>query len=298
VGARRPCARLSERPGPWLAPMLALVTAFFLLPVVEVARLALSDATLTSTEVHYGLDTLAEVVSHPETPGVVVTTLVFVLASVVFQLGVGLLVALVVERGVRRRLPGSVFVRTVVLSAWVIPGVMVGVLWQIVLNENRFGVVNAALGGAGLPAVPFLSDPQWALASIIIANVWRGTAFSMILIFAGLRGLPRQVYEAAATDGASGLRVLRSITLPQLKPILLITLILTTIATFNTFDMVLALTGGGPGRATEVLALRAYNSLFERLDLSGAAALAVMMMLLTLAFVAVYSRFLSREDGM
>lgn len=288
--------RLSDRPLVWLAPLLALVTAFYLLPVVEVVRLAFTDATLTSTEVTYGLATLGEVASDPSTGRALVTTLVFVVASVALQLLVGLLVALAVERGVRRGLRGSVLVRTVVLSAWVIPGIMVGILWQIILNEASYGVVNAAASGLGAGTLPFLSDPQWALASIVLANSWRGAAFSMILIFAGLTAVPRPLYEAAAVDGASAVRTLVSITLPQLRPILLITVILTTIATFNTFDAVLALTSGGPGRATEVLALRAYNELFEGLDLAAAAAVALLMMLVTLVFVLLYTRFLDAEE--
>lgn len=287
---------LSERPVLWLAPLVAVVTAFFLLPGIEVLRLAFTDASLTGTPTSYGLQTLRDVVSDPELASVLGVTLVFVVASVVLQLGAGLLIALAVERGLRRRLRGSVLVRTVVLSAWVIPGVMVGVLWQIILNENRYGVINAAAATAGAGTVPFLSDPEWALASIVAANVWRGAAFSMILIFAGLQAVPRQLYEAAAIDGASAIRTLISVTLPQLRPVLLITIILTTIATFNTFDVVMALTSGGPGRATEVLALRTYNALFERLDLAGAAAIALIMMLLTMVFVAVYTRFLDLEE--
>ena len=130
----------------------------------------------------------------------------------------------------------------------------------------------------------------------MIANVWRGTAFSMILLYAGLLVIPRSLYEAAAVDGATALRQFRYITLPQLRPILLINTILIRIFTLNTFDLILPLTGGGPGRATEVLALYAYNTVFRNFDLSNGAVLAVILLLISLVFTFFYVRLLPKEE--
>lgn len=292
---RRGRARKSNRPVAWLAPLLAVVTVFYLYPAAQVVRFAFTDAELSDETYSYGLSTIRMLLTDPELGGILRVTLVFVVASVVLQLFLGLIVALLIQRGVRRRLPGSIVVRTVVLSSWVIPGVLVGVVWQIVLNENRQGLVNATVTGLGGDVIPFLSDPQLALATVVIANVWRGTAFSMILQYAGLQAIPPALYEAAVVDGASAWQTFIHVTLPSLRPILMINLILITISTFNTFDMVLALTGGGPGRATEVLALRAYNVLFQQLDLAGASAVALLMLLLTLGLTVVYNRFLDTE---
>jgi multiple sugar transport system permease protein len=143
--------------------------------------------------------------------------------------------------------------------------------------------------------VGWLSSPNTALVSIVIANVWRGTAFSMILQYAGLQSIPDELYEAAEVDGANALQSFWHITIPQLRPILMINVILITISTLNTFDMILPLTGGGPGRATEVLALRTYNVIFQQYSLSGGAVLAVVMLAISLALTLAYRRLLRSE---
>jgi multiple sugar transport system permease protein len=214
---------------------------------------------------------------------------------VVLQLVLGLLVALALHRGMLRGLPGVSFVRVVILCSWIVPGVASGIVWQLMFNEASYGFLNALLRMMGLPAVAWLSDPQLAVWSAVIANVWRGTAFSMILLYAGLLVIPRSLYEAAAVDGATALKQLWYITLPQLRPILLINTILISIFTLNTFDLILPLTGGGPGRATEVLALYAYNTIFRNFDLSNGAVLAVLLLLISLVFTFFYVRLLPKE---
>ena len=130
----------------------------------------------------------------------------------------------------------------------------------------------------------------------MLANVWRGTAFSMILLYAGLLVIPRSLYEAAEVDGATALKQFWYITLPQLRPILLVNTILISIFTLNTFDLILPLTGGGPGRATEVLALYAYNTVFRNFDLSNGAVLAVLLLLISVVFTFFYVRLLPKES--
>ena len=212
------------------------------------------------------------------------------------QLVLGLLVALALHRGMLRELPGVSFVRVVILCSWIVPGVASGIVWQLMFNEASYGFLNALLRMVGLSPVAWLSDPDIAIWSAVIANVWRGTAFSMILLYAGLLVIPRSLYEAAAVDGATPLKQFWYITLPQLRPILLINTILISIFTLNTFDLILPLTGGGPGRATEVLALYAYNTIFRNFDLSNGAVLAVILLLISLIFTLFYVRLLPKES--
>jgi multiple sugar transport system permease protein len=150
----------------------------------------------------------------------------------------------------------------------------------------------------GLGSVPWLSTPSTALMSVVIANVWRGTAFSMILLYAGLQSVPEELYEAAEVDGARTLQSFWYITLPQLRPILMINIILITISTLNTFDMILPLTGGGPGQATEVLALRTYNVIFQNYSLAGGSVLAVVMLGIAMALTLIYQRLLRSGDSL
>jgi multiple sugar transport system permease protein len=281
-----------------MAPLLSVVTLFYLYPAFEVLRFSFTDSNLLQENYEYTPRTFARVLGEPVLYEVIWTTAIFVVASVVLQLILGMLIAVAANRARKRRLPGMVFMRSVILSAWVMPGVVIGIVWSIVLNEASYGLANSVLATFGIGAVPWLSNPNLALVSVIIANVWRGTAFSMILQYAGLQSIPDEIYEAAEVDGANALQSFWHITIPQLRPILLINIILITISTLNTFDMILPLTGGGPGRATEVLSLRTYNVIFGEFSLAGGAVLAVIMLAISMALTLGYRRLLRSEGAM
>jgi multiple sugar transport system permease protein len=293
---RRARTRLSERPLVWLLPLAILLFLTYVFPALDVVRYSFTDATLLNPEFAYTGASYRNVTGNPDLPGILWVTVLFVTASVILQLTLGLLVALVLHRGFTRELPGIGFVRVVILCSWIVPGVAAGIVWQLMFNEASYGFLNALLRGVGLAPVAWLSDPDIAIWSAVIANVWRGTAFSMILLYAGLLVIPRSLYEAAAVDGASAWRQFWYITLPQLRPILLINTILISIFTLNTFDLILPLTGGGPGRATEVLAHNANNTVFRNFDLSNGAVLAVILLLISLVFTLFYVRLLPKED--
>jgi multiple sugar transport system permease protein len=284
-----------NRPAVWMAPLLAIVTLFYLYPAFEVLRFGFTNSSLLQQNYDYTLRTYARTLGDSVLYEVIWTTAIFVIASVVLQLALGLLIAVAANRASRRKLPGMVFMRSVILSAWVMPGVVIGIVWAIVLNEASYGLMNLLLSTVGIGSVAWLSNPNTALVSIIIANVWRGTAFSMILQYAGLQSIPDELYEAAEVDGAGALQSFWYITIPQLKPIILINIILITISTLNTFDMILPLTGGGPGRATEVLSLRTYNVIFGQFSLAGGAVLAVIMLAISLGLTLAYRRLLRSE---
>ena len=273
----------------WLAPALALAATFLLYPMLELIRLSLTNATTEGAGYVYTASSLASVATDPELPGMLFITLLFVTASVALQLLIGLGLAVLIDSARRRGTWGTMFARTAVVSAWVIPGVLIGVLWRILLMENRAGIANYSGSLLGLPAIPFLSSGPFALASVVIANVWRGSAFSMILQFAGLMRIPKELHEAADLEGLTRLQRLRWLILPQLKPILALNLVLITISTLNTFDMILPLTGGGPARQTEVIALYMYRAAFYSLEAGRSAAIAAVMLAvnLALAFMAV-----------
>jgi multiple sugar transport system permease protein len=287
--------RWGESPLVWLLPLALLLLVSYVYPALDVIRYSFTDATLLNPELEYTTASYRAVTGNPDLPGILWVTLLFVVASVVFQLTLGLLVAMALHRGTTRGLPGVTLVRIVILSSYVVPGVAAGIVWQLMFNEASYGFFNALLRGVGVAPVAWLSDPDHAIWSAVIANVWRGSAFSMILLYAGLLVIPRSLYEAASVDGATALRQFWHITLPQLRPILLINTILITIATLNTFDLILALTGGGPGRATEVLSLYTYNAVFRSFDLSNGAVLAVLLLLISLIFTFFYVRLLPKE---
>ncbi len=296
-----PPARL--RPGrprawPWILPLALLLGVVLIYPMVEIVRLSFTDSSLVSGEAYEYTTapyrSLAAGTDFRQTLGI---TFIFVLFSTVFQLLLGLTAALLVNGAERRGLRGTVLTRTVVLTAWAIPGVIIGVIWALLYEESGSGILNYGLSTVGFSGeTPFLSDPDVALVSVTVANVWRGTALSMILCYAGLKTIPTDVYEAARVDGATARQTLGKVTIPMMMPILTTTLVLVIVETFNTFDMVLALTGGGPGDATEVLALSVYDQIFRQLNVGRGAAMAVVLMLINLAMIAIYLRLIERQE--
>lgn len=293
---RRPRWRISEYPYIWVAPLTLLLLATYVYPAVEVVRFSFTNATLLNPEYEYTLRSYQALQRNSNLGGLLWITFLFVFASVVFQLLLGLLIALALNRGVNRNLPGVSVVRIVILSSWIVPGVAAGIVWQLIFSEASYGFLNSLLRDVGLPPVKWLSRPDFAIWSAVIANIWRGTAFSMILLYAGLVVIPKSLYEAAAVDGASTWRQFWYVTLPQLRPILLINTILISIFTLNTFDLILALTGGGPGRATEVLSLYAYNLVFRNFDLANGSVIAVVLLAISVVFTFFYIRLLPKEN--
>jgi multiple sugar transport system permease protein len=286
---------LTERPLVWLLPLAVLLLATYVYPAIDVIRYSFTNATLLAPTFDYTLASYEAVTRNPDLPGILRVTFIFVAASVLLQLVLGLLVAMALHRGVKRGLYGVAVVRVIVLSSWIVPGVAGGIVWQLMFNEASYGFLNGTLRAAALPPVAWLSDPDLAIWSAVLANVWRGTAFSMILLYAGLVVIPASLYEAAEVDGANAIQQFWYITMPQLRPILMINTILISIFTLNTFDLILPLTGGGPGRATEVLALYAYNTVFRNFDLSNGAVLAVLLLAISIAFTLFYVRLLPEE---
>jgi multiple sugar transport system permease protein len=279
---------LDEHPFWWLFPVALLLAVFYLYPAIEVVRTSFTDATLVDAGYHYTLDSYRSVFADPGLPAILSATVIFVAGSVISQTVLGLLISLTLQAGFQRRLIGVRTVQVAVLATWVIPGVSAGITWQLLLNEANFGFFNAMLKLVSLSPVQWLSNPQVAIWSATLANIWWGTALSMILIYAGLQTIPATLYEAAAVDGATAFQAFRHITLPGLRPVLLINIVIVSIFSLNTFELVLPLTGGGPGRATEVLALATYNSVFHDFNLAQGSVLAVLMLLVNLAVTIVY----------
>ncbi len=292
VAHRRP---IEDRPFLWLAPLLLLLATLYLYPLIDVIRLSLTDATDAAMPTHYTFASYRSALGSSEFLAMMRVTGIFVTASVAGQLVFGMLIAALVCEGERRRLPGGAVVRAIVLVGWVLPGVVIGIIWKLLLDESGAGIMAYAASLLGSRNPTFLSAPLPALIWVTVANIWRGTALSMIIQYAGMKTVPPELYEAATVDGAGSLQKFRYITLPSLRSILLINLVLITIATLNTFDMVLPLTGGGPGRATEVIALYIYHLVFSEFQFGRGAAVAVVLMAIGLALSACYARMLQRE---
>ena len=282
----------------WLVPAVALAGVFLLYPALELVRMAFTDLTAPGSSYRYTTQGFRALAGDPQFYGMIGVTLVFVAASVALQMALGLLLAWLMDAAERRHVMGALTARVAVVSAWVIPGVLIGVIWKILLIENRSGLVNYWFARLGIGPVPLLSSTTLALISVIVANTWRGTAFSMLMQYAGMRRVAVELHEAADLEGLSAWQRLRWVILPPLAPVLLLNLLLVTIYSLNTFDLILPLTGGGPARRTEVVSLYMYRSAFYDLDAGKAAAIAVVMLGInvTLAWAAMRLT-LSRRSG-
>jgi multiple sugar transport system permease protein len=281
--------RLLDHPLPWLAPALLALAVFQLYPMVEAVLMSFTNESLIRPSFEFvGLEQYVRLVTDSQFWGMIRITAIYAFSSVVLHVLLGLVLALAIDYGVRRGLRAHLTTRVSVLLAWIVPGIIIGLVWKVMLVESQFGAVNHFLGALGIGPVPFRSDPTLALISTIVAGTWRGTAFTMIMIYGGLQRVPQRLYEAARVDGAGRWGRFRHVTLPQLKPVLFITTVLVTIYALNTFDLIFALTGGGPGRATQVLALFMYQEAFQDYALGRGAAIAVVMLAANLLLTGVY----------
>lgn len=286
----------SQSPVLWLLPLFLVLCMFYLIPLVDVIKTSFTDATMTNPKGN-GLTFISylKVFQDNAFGEVMFVTFFFVSFSVIFQFLLGFLIALVVDAGESRKMRGTVLTRTISLISWAIPGVAIGIIWKIMYAESGSGILNYLLSIFGIGQVAFLSNPVIALLSISIANVWRGTAQSMILLYAGVKTVDKQLLEAASIDGANTMKRLFYIVIPAMKPVIMINVLLNIINTFNTFDMIMPLTGGGPGRSTEVLVLSVYRNIFQQLDLGKGSAVAIMLLAINVVF-SIFYFVMNREE--
>jgi ABC-type sugar transport system permease subunit len=216
-------------------------------------------------------------------------TLLFTVATVTIELVLGCGLALAMNRAFR----GRAAVRAAVLVPWAIPTVVSALLWRFIF-EGRSGIANALLADSGLVREP----PVWFIHSglawvpVILADVWKTTPFVALLLLAGLQNIDASLYEAARIDGASAWRQFRHVTLPLLRPAILVALIFRTLDAFRVFDLVYVMTGGGPGTSTEPIALYTFNTLLQNLRFGYGSALSVIVFAVTFALALGYIRFL------
>jgi multiple sugar transport system permease protein len=276
-----------------LTPALLLLALFFVGPALWAIGSSFTNRALVGLDAAHprfvGLDNYAHLFGDPDFLRVIVNSVVFVVGSAIvgqFVLGLGL--ALLLDYAERRRFRSTSFVYGVVLLAWVNPTIIAGFLW-VAMFDYYNGSLNVGLHQAGLGPVDWFG--QGPMLAIIIANTWRGTAFTMLIFLGALRTIPSDIYEAARVDGANAARRFWDHTLPMLRPIAALTLLSVTIATFGTFILIQALTNGGPSFQTEVIALYAFHEAFQAHAVGYGSTIAVVMLALNLGFAAVFLRW-------
>ncbi|MCK9588217.1 MAG: sugar ABC transporter permease [Terrimicrobiaceae bacterium] len=275
----------SSRAAWWLlSPMLAMVAVFAVYPVGRMLVLSLFAQNLETNllPVFSGFDNFLRVAGDGHFWQTVSRTLLFAGLAVGSELALGLASALAIHHSA----VGRGLARTVALVPWVLPTSALALAWIWIFND-QFGVFNDLLQRLGVLREPFpwLGRPRAAFFALVMADVWKTTPFMMLLLLAGLQTIPAQLYEAAAIDGGSRWQRFRSITLPLLRPTIFVAVVFRALQSFGIFDLVYVMTGGGPGGATETVALYTYRNFMRYLDFGYGAALlvtgSVLLMVLT-----------------
>ncbi len=213
---------------------------------------------------------------------------IWVFWSVSLQFALGFLMALLLNAEFKGRL----LIRTINLLPWIIPGVVVGLVWEYLYQPN-YGPINDMLQKVGLLRVPvaWLSDPRLTMSAVVFANIWRGIPFFTIMILAGLQAIPDDIYEAATVDGASISQRFWHVTVPMLRPIIVVSTATRIIWTFNYADLIFVMTAGGPANATQITSTYTLLQAYTALDFGYAATLSVMLLVIMLVFTALYLKF-------
>lgn len=273
----------------YLAPAALCLLATVVVPIGTAIHMSLYDDVLYKPQNYHfiGLGNYIRVVQDPVFWLTLSNSFIWVFGSVVLQFVLGFAAALLLHEAFR----GRAVVRTVVLLPWIISGVVVGLIWEWLYQPN-YGVLNDLLIKAGWlhDRIAWLSTPDLAMAAVVFTNVWRGIPFFAIMLLAGLQAIPDELYEAAQIDGAGVLERFRHITLPLLRPIIVVATATRIIWTFNYADLIFVMTNGGPANATQITSTYTLLQAYSNLDFGYAGALSVVLLAVMLAFTAVYLR--------
>lgn len=264
----------------YILPSLAVVSVMTLYPVARLLWLMLHEYKLTQPN-HTPYVALAQFqrLLHSHVFWITLrNTLLFTFSTIVVSIVLGFIAALII---VDLRV-GKTIYRTLYVTPLILAPIVVGVIWKFLYN-TVLGVLNYTLTLIGIHAVDWLGNPHIALASVVLVDVWQWTPYAFLIFMAGIESLDPTLYEAAHIDGASGWQAFWSITLPLLQPLVLIIIMFRFVWSFRTFDIIYALTQGGPGIATETLSIRIFHQGFQNLDLGYASALSFVMLVITMA---------------
>jgi multiple sugar transport system permease protein len=277
-----------------LLPALAVLAVVAIYPIGGLFWLSLRQRILPfGIDAFIGLDNFKLLMQMPRFWNSLGVTCYFAVLSVTLEVLVGLGIALLLAR----RFPGVGWVRAVILLPWAIPTVVTAKMWDW-MYQPELGVLNYFLRAAGLTTDPvnWLGTPALAIHAAIVADVWKTTPFVVILLLAGLALIPSDVYRAAALDGASAWQTFWHVTLPLLRPILIVVVVFRMIDALRAFDLLYVMTGGGPADTTETLSIYAYKMLFQTLQFGYGSAIGVVMFMLV-ALVSLFQLWVGRRDS-
>jgi multiple sugar transport system permease protein len=279
----------------FVAPAVIFMVLFFGYPLVRNIVMSFQDyspSTFFTGEAPFnGFDNWKNVFQDDLFGKALWQTIAFTIGSLLGQFCIGLALAVFFNR----HFPLGGLLRSLILLPWLVPMVVSGIVWRRILDQDT-GVLNSFLGLFGLGDTPWLTSTSVALVAVVLVNIWIGIPFNLVILYGGLQEVPKELYEAASLDGASAWRTFRSITLPLLKPVITVVLVLGFMSTVKILDLILALTDGGPADSTQTLGTLTYQNSFVQLDFGAGAVVGNVLILISAVFAVFYLRA-NRNEG-
>jgi multiple sugar transport system permease protein len=272
-----------------LTPSLILIIVLAFYPILYSFYLSMHKIILGIPSLGHpftGLENYRQLFSDRVALNSLTNTFIFVFITTVFEIFIGLIIALIINEQFR----GRGIVRAAILIPWAIPTVVSSQMWRFIFNDN-YGLLNFILfGQSSSNYIAWLAHPASAFAAIVAADVWKTSSFAGLLILAGLQTIPDELYEAARIDGANQWQQFKKITLPLIKPAILIALLFRTMDAFRVFDLVFVMTQGGPADSTNVLQFYGYKKIFAEGFMGYGSTVSVLVFLIVLVIAMIYIR--------
>lgn len=275
----------------FLLPALVYVALIYVYPIVFNIIMSFGHYSLKEmiqgSAPFVGFENYVRIFTNPLTPHILLNTLIFAVGSIVFQFSIGLALAVFLNR----YFPLSQLIRTLLLIPWLMPLIVTASAFRWMFQQSN-GIFNQLLLNLHLIHHPlgWLIMPHLALAAVIITNIWVGIPFNMVLLYGGLQDIPGELYEAAAIDGAGWWKSFLHITIPSLRPVISIVLMLGIVYTLKVFDVIKILTDGGPANSTQVLSTWSYTLSFNNYSFGEGAVVGNIMIVIALFFAVIYLR--------
>lgn len=280
----------------FLLPGLFMLGGVFIYPIGVALRLSLYDVTIASFSgaEYIGLKNYWDLLNDPNFWNSLKVTIIYSIGTVFGSYFIGLLLAILLNN----RFKGRVLARSIIILPWAFPELAAILVWGW-MYDPQYGIINYFLNSLGIIQQGFLwlSNPRVALPAVLIVTIWKMFPFSALILLAGLQGIRQELYEAARIDGANGIKCFLNVTLPGLQPVSKILLLLLSIWSFGSFVTIYLLTGGGPSRVTETLAIQVFVKAFRLGQVGEAAALGMFLLLIAFIFSILYFKFILKEEN-
>lgn len=277
----------------FVSPAVIILSIVILAPIAIAIITSFYDYTLINRTLDnfIGLRNYFESVSNEKFIHSAIVTIIFVILVVLFEFIIGFLIAILLNQVERFR---NIYYFILLIPLLINP-IVVGLIWRMFLHP-QLGILNYLISLIGIDPVNWLGDPQNAFITIIFVDIWHQVSFMIILLLAGLASIPEEPYEAARVDGANAFQQFRDITLPYMRPVIIITLLIRLIFALKTYDLIYIMTKGGPGDATDLISYYIYRSAFIGLDLGQAASMSVILLLIVCVIIYPLFKFMNRAD--